>query len=149
MRSRWRYVQMCFPERPTSGLQTPDKEGHTTLENFAGFWLDTMQTCQEMQRQWIPIFLARYEELNTVPKDVLLQMFAYCGLAEHRVRNLDAVLKQDAQEGTALSRTNLAEAPIPFTEEDERELRRLIREGSAGWTADVILPGTYLPAGAA
>jgi|SRR5579884_221206 len=147
MRSYWRYIQTCFPKAPTSGLRTPNKEGHTPLEKLAGAWLGTMQACREMQRQGIPMFLARYEDLTVAPWEVLSQMFAFCGLAERRVGNLDVVLKEDAQEGTALSRTSLAAAPIPFTEEDERELRRLLQECAGDWSADIVLPGTYLPAG--
>ncbi len=92
------------------------------------------------------MFVARYEELNAAPEDVLAQMFGYCGLASRAIGNLNAILGQDSQAGTALSRASLSEAPANVTREHLEELRRLIHENSPELTADTILPGTYFPA---
>jgi hypothetical protein len=122
------------------------REAVSSLELAARLWLSVMEKCQEMQQSGIPMFIARYEELNAAPRDVLAQMFAHCGLAANAVGNLDALLEQDSQAGTALSRASLGGAPAQLTPEHLEELRRLIREGAQQLTADTILPGTYFPA---
>ena len=122
------------------------RETATSLELFATLWQSVMEKCQEMQRRGVPMFVARYEELNTAPGDVLAQMFAYCGLASREIGNLSAVLEQDSQAGTALSRASLGAAPANVTREHLEELRRLIHDNSPELAADTILPGTYFPA---
>lgn len=104
-----------------------------------------MEKCLEMQRRGIPMFIARYEELNAAPRDVLAAMFAYCGLSASEAGNLDSVLEQDSQAGSPLSRANVEEAPVPVTQDHIDELCRLIRGLSQESTADTILPGTYFP----
>jgi hypothetical protein len=122
------------------------KETVTALEFLAQMWISPMKMCLEMQRRGIPMFIARYEELNAAPREVLAQMFAHCGLSIDAARNLDVVLERDSQEGTALSRTSVGEGSVPVAQQHLDELRRLIREGSTELTADTIIPGTYFPA---
>jgi hypothetical protein len=104
-----------------------------------------MEKCLEMQRRGIPMFLARYEELNAAPRDLLAEMFAHCGLSASAVGNLDAVLEQDSQAGSPLSRASVGEAPVQLSQEHIDELCRLIRESSPELTEDTILPGTHSP----
>jgi len=117
------------------------------LETAALMWLSVMEKCLEMQRQGIPMFVTRYEELNRAPREALAQMFAFCGFPASAVGDLEAVLTQDSQEGTAISRTSLGETATALTQAHTDELRRIIREASPEVTADTILPGTYFPAG--
>jgi hypothetical protein len=112
-----------------------------------------MEACLAMQRQGLDVFAARYEELSAAPEEVLSAMFSHCGLAGSKAVGLEAVLAQDSQEGTPLSRESLGGAPVQITPEHLKELRRLIAQGAPGaaqgsqaLTADTILPETYLPA---
>jgi hypothetical protein len=102
-----------------------------------------------MQRQGIPLFVARYEELNAAPRELLTEMFAACGLAGAAVADLDAVLEQDSQAGSPLSRASVGDrnpaAPgaVQLSSEHSQQLCQYIVDFSAGLTADTILPGTY------
>jgi hypothetical protein len=130
------------------GRAIPRLEGRETpsaLELLACMWLSVMEKCLEMQRRGIPMFVARYEELNAAPRDVLAEMFACCGFSANAVGNLDAVLEQDSQAGSPLSRASVGEASVQVSREHIDELCRHIRESSQELTADTILPGTYFP----
>ena len=131
------------------GRLNPRLEPRTTaslLETMACAWLSIMESGLEMQHRGIPMFIARYEELSSAPRDVFAHMFAYSGLPQEAVGKLDAVLTQDSQAGSTISRESLGESPIQLTAEHLKELRRLIHKGSPAWTADTLLPETYFPA---
>jgi hypothetical protein len=121
------------------------RESASRLELLACMWLSVMEKCMAMQQRGLPLFLARYEELNAAPRDVLAAMFNHCGLSASAVGNLDAVLEADSQEGSPLSRARADEAPVPILPEHLDELCRLIAAFSPELTADTILPGTYFP----
>ena len=134
--------------RAAFGRAMPLSEARETaiaLEQLAAMWGSVMETCQQMQQEGIPMFVARYEEINATPREVLRQMFAYCGLADAAIGNLEKVLEQDSQAGTALSRARVGESPAHLSAMHLAQLRRLIAEGTLGLTADTILPGTYFP----
>ena len=120
-------------------------ESASALEIMASMWLSVMEACLAMKRAGLPLFIVRYEELNAAPLDVLARMFAHSGLGADAVGNLSAVLAQDSQAGTQLSRDSLAEGGSRLTAEHLAELRRLIRAGSSVLTADTEVPGTYFP----
>ncbi len=156
-RSFLRMIGVTEPTEPASLAPLRSLFGHThprvdaletasPLEMAAFMWLSVMEKCLEMQRRGVPMFVVRYEELSSAPREVLAQMFAFCGFSAGVVGDLDAVLKQDSQEGSAISRTNLEEATIRLTQAHMDELRRILREASSEVTADTILPGTYFPA---
>jgi hypothetical protein len=112
---------------------------------MAWMWRTVMESCIAMQDRGIPMFVARYEELNAAPREVLAAMFAHCGLSANALSNLDAILKEDSQAGSPLSRAVGAENPVQLLPEHLDEMRRLIGAGSTRLTADTILPGTYFP----
>src|SRR5262249_43752520 len=93
------------------------RETASTLEVLACLWLCVLEECLEMQRHGIRMFVARYEDLNAAPRELLAAMFAYCGLSANAVGNLDAVLEQDSQAGSPLSRASVGEAPAPVSPE--------------------------------
>lgn len=126
------------------------RESASPLENMVSMWLSVMEACLAMKRAGLPLFIVRYEELNAAPLDVLTRMFAHSGLDADAVGNLSAVLAQDSQAGTPLSRDSLAEGKSAprLTAEHLAELRRLISEGSDELTADTMLLGTYFPGSA-
>ncbi|HEX5322520.1 MAG TPA: hypothetical protein VFW40_01955 [Capsulimonadaceae bacterium] len=155
-RSFLRVLQVADPSNPASmaniralfGRAIPQANSRETaswLELLSWMWVATMESCRQLQKSGTPLFMARYEELKAAPQEVLAAMFAYCGLQENAVKNLDAVLERDSQEGSSLSRAVGAEAPLPVTREHMEELNRLISEGSQGLKADTILPNTYFP----
>jgi hypothetical protein len=119
------------------------RESVSRLELLACMWLSVMEKCRAVQRRGIPMFVARYEELNAAPRDVLAAMFAHCGLAANAVGNLEAVLEEDSQAGSPLSRASVEEAPVQVSPEHIDALCRLIHEFTPELTADTILPGTY------
>ena len=119
------------------------------MEILAYMWLAPMEKCLELQQRGIPVFAARYEELNRAPRDVLTQMFAFSGLPTSAVGKLDAVLEQDSQAGTALSREKGSTLQPQQWDEHLQSLHRLIRESSQQVTSDTIIPGTWFPATAA
>lgn len=129
--------------RSSSPLES--RTSASALEILASLWTSVMKRLLKMQERGIPMFIARYEELNADPWDVLTHMFAYCGLSENAVSNLNAVLEQDSQAGSSLSRASLGEAPVQLSPEHMTELGRLISEYCPGLTADSILCGTYFP----
>jgi hypothetical protein len=142
-------LQEMAPMRHLFGRLDPRLEPRQTasaLEVMACLWLRVMEEGMEMHQQGIPMFIVRYEELRSAPQEVLAHLFAYSGLPHDASDNLDAVLGQDSQAGSAISRESLGEAPAQLTAEHLKELRRLIQEVSPEWTADRLLPGTYFPA---
>ncbi len=146
-RSNWKYVQVAFPGVAGTSVDTPrpDWNGRTMLESMAMRWLGPMQTCQEMLKEGIPLFIARYEELTSHPHEVLGKMFAHCDLGSRTIGSLDTVLGQDAQEGTVLSRASLATAPTQLSAQNLVDLRKKIVELAPDMSADYVLPGTYIP----
>jgi hypothetical protein len=138
-----------FPgSRGGLGRLIPKLEGRETpsaLELSACMWLSVMEKCLAMQRRGIPLFVARYEELNAAPREVLMEMFAYCGLSSAAVADLDTVREQDSQAGSPLSRASAGEAPVQLSQENSDQLCQYILDLSEGLTADTILPGTYFP----
>lgn len=118
------------------------RETASVAEVLASMWLAPMEGCLEMQRRGIPVFVTRYEELNRAPKEIFTQMLTFCGLEERAVRDLDAVLLRDSQEGTPLSRQSTADKAGQLAPEHMEALRRLIRESSPDLAADTILPGS-------
>jgi hypothetical protein len=50
------------------------KETGSVLEIGSAMWTSTMASCRDMQRDGVPLFLARYEELKASPRDDLKAM---------------------------------------------------------------------------
>ena len=125
------------------------REEVSPLDVLACMWLSVMEKGLEMQARGIPLFVARYEELNAAPRDVLTRMFAHVGLSDRAVGGLDAVLAEDSQAGSAFARAAPGETPVTLSPAHRDELRRLIADYADGLTADSILPGTCFPEGAA
>lgn len=98
-----------------------------------------------MHRNRVPLFLARYQGLKTSPREVLKAMFAYCGLSDRAIPNLDTVLASDSQAGSELSRENLGARTASLTADHLAEVRRLIADAADGITAETILANTYFP----
>src|SRR5262249_45385012 len=99
------------------------REFLTPLENLAILWLGSMESCLWMQRAGLPMFLVRYEELSAAPHAVLAAMFAHSGLEAGAVANLNAVLDQDSQAGTWLSRESLGKVVARLDAEQIGQLR--------------------------
>jgi hypothetical protein len=108
-------------------------------------WIAVMQRCLDLQQRGVPMFCARYEEIQRAPEATIGAMLRYCGLEVSRPERLAAVLARDSQAGTRLSRENTRDSTSILTEEHIAEIDRLIREHAPELSAGMILPHTYQP----
>ncbi len=115
------------------------------IEYVACMWVSVMERCLDLQRQGVPMFAARYEDLKAAPHAVLDAMFAYCGVAASSREALDRVLAQDSQAGTPMSQASVQQSGGRLPDDQVVELNRLVREYSPALTPDVIVPHTFLP----
>lgn len=128
------------------GIAFPEStETASALEIGSMMWASTMASCRGMQQDGLPLFLTRYEELNTSPREVLNAMFAYCDLSDRAIPNLELVLGSDSQAGSKLSRENLSTRTGQLTQQHLDDVRRMIAESGNGIKAETILPNTYFP----
>lgn len=125
-------------------VRTP-AEAEARLEWLAGMWLTVMDRCVEMQRQGIPMFLVRYEELTRSSHEVLAAMLIHCDLPMPPDEALEALLARDSQEGTAISRESLGTLPFEIPEALIGRFRDIMHAYSPAMTVDRILPGTFVP----
>ncbi len=155
-RSFMRMVQISDPHEPIPLAhlrsqwgrlvnESDTRETMTFLELSAFTYLSSMEKCIEMQRLKIPMFITRYEELSSAPKEVINQMFSFCGLPGISADKLDELLKKDSQAGSTLSRESIANTPITLSREHLDELKLFISSGNERMTEDTVIPGTYCP----
>ena len=128
------------------GIAVPEStKTSSALEIGSIMWASTMASCRGMRQDGFPLFLTRYEELNTSPQEVLNAMFAYCGLSDRAIPNLELVLGSDSQAGSKLSRENLGSKTDQLSEAHFEDVRRMIAHAGDGIKAETILPNTYFP----
>ncbi|GAA1621406.1 hypothetical protein [Catellatospora bangladeshensis] len=71
-------------------------------EVMACQWVSQLERALALRHRGVDLFTATYEDLQADPHTVLTALFAHCGLPAPD--GLDAILAEDAQAGTALSR---------------------------------------------
>ncbi len=98
-------------------------------EVMACQWVSQLERALALRHRGVDLFTATYEQLQTDPHAVLGELFAHCGLPAPA--GLDKVLAEDAQAGTALSRsaTSARDAqPGEAAQFDEAALTRAVAE---------------------
>src|SRR5262249_29260549 len=121
------------------------KGGLLSRMEFMGCqWVSSMERAVALHRHGGPVFAARYEELKSIPHEVLDAMFAHCGLPPADRPVLDRGLAADSQAGSSLARTTVqAGVGGNLTEADLAELERAITELSSNIKPDSVLPNTF------
>ena len=107
-------------------------------------WMYTMPMLRAtiLQRQGIPLFVARYEELNDRPLEVLTALCQFCDVEISAVA-LEGVIARDSQEGTEHSRKRELEPGSELTDERLALLRAHLAKLAPSLDPDSPLEGTY------
>lgn len=104
------------------------REG-SRVEFAAMSWLSLMERFLELRAQGIPFFAVRYEDIRDQPKQVLQEVFNYCGLTTADIDATYQVFATDAQEGTGFSRASMQARPrVPFDEADYAQFYAVFRD---------------------
>jgi len=118
----------------------------TRLDFLARRWLAAMELALDLHRRGVGMFVARYEELEIAPLELITALLAWCGLADRDMGGLAAALARDSQEGSAVSRENLGGSGVDMTPELVARLQAIMRSYAPQIPADSVIPGTYLRA---
>jgi hypothetical protein len=86
------------------------------IEFLGWMYARPMLRATTLQRQGIPLFMARYEELNDRPLEVLTALCQFCDVEISTVA-LESVIVRDSQEGTEHSRKRVLEPGSELTDE--------------------------------
>jgi hypothetical protein len=112
---------------------------------LASLWASTMQRALELQAAGHAMVAMRYEDLQADPRRTLMAFFDACELALTRPEALDAILAQDSQAGTSLSRQQLQEREDILSPDEGETLCALVAAFVPGLTSQTILPHTVRP----
>jgi len=109
----------------------------TLSESYALTWLSIMDSYVTLSEAGVPFLPIRYEELTAAPKDTVLRILRWCELPTDSVDAVVGTFATDSQEGTTLSRSARAAAPVaPLTPEDYEQLRAVLAEHPVVSTPD-------------
>ena len=111
-------------------------------ELLSWIWATAMVRAMIMQREGIAMFVARYEELNDRPIEVLTALRDYCDVRVS-ADPLAAVLARDSQEGTEHSRARELVPGCELTNERLTSFMRCLEKFAPSLDPDVVLPGTF------
>jgi hypothetical protein len=112
------------------------------IEFLGWMYATPMLRATILQRQGIPLFMARYEELNDRPLEVLTALCEFCDL-EISTDALEGVIARDSQEGTEHSRRRVLEPGSELTDERLALLRAHLAKLAPTLDPDSPLDGTY------
>jgi Sulfotransferase family len=140
-------LQPLFPRGIPAGaahtVQEPAPLSPLALVTY--LWVSVMERCVDLQRQGVPMFVARYEDLQAAPHEVLDALLAYCRIAASDAGGIDRVLAQDSQAGTSLSREDVQASTSEFGAQHVADMHRLMRAYSSILTPDFVVPETFRP----
>lgn len=106
-------------------------------------WLVLMDYYLQRAEQGLPITACRYTDLNHRRQETLSRLFATCGLPLDAVELALAGFERDSQAGTVMARTEEKQGnPIRLTDEQEEEIRALVRCHPIIQTPDFVAPNT-------
>jgi hypothetical protein len=139
------YERAVRTPRPRSLADRPAPDRFRSPSDLLSWlWSTSMLRALALQEQGVPMFIARYEELNARPGEVLAALFDYCGV-RIAPEALAEVLAKDSQEGTSLSRARVEESTSELTEQRRLAFRRFLAERAPYLHPDQAIPGTFTP----
>ncbi|CAA9276457.1 MAG: hypothetical protein AVDCRST_MAG41-3265 [uncultured Corynebacteriales bacterium] len=101
----------------------------TVAESYALTWLSIMDRYVTLREAGVPMLAVRYEELVAAPAETVLRILDWCELPTDGVDAVLATFATDSQEGTNLSRSARAAAPVAgLTADDLAQLRAVLAE---------------------
>ncbi len=112
------------------------------VEFMCWMWATSMTRATILQRQGVPMFITRYEDLSARPLEVLAALCEYCGVRVSQ-EALAAVVARDSQGGTEHSRAREVAPGGDLTDEHLAAIRRCLAEMAPELAPDQVLPGTY------
>ncbi len=112
------------------------------IEFLGWMWATPMLRATILQRQGIPLFMARYEEMSERPLEVLTALCQFCHLKISK-DVLEAVIARDSQEGTEHSRKRVLEPGTELTDQRLVLLRAYLAKLAPSLDPDMPLQGTY------
>lgn len=136
----WTWLKLLLPRLDRYPL-TDLSEIHIGLL-LGLMWLNYMECCLERLQAGQAILPVRYEDLKANPEAVINKIFDYCGINGVNMNNLVAVLGQDSQANTPISRDQLKQVDWELSNDDIAIALRVIAEHPIINTPDYQLPGT-------
>jgi hypothetical protein len=109
-------------------------------------WLDILEQHTNLRNAGMPSLAIRYEDMKAAPQEVLLKIFAYCGLPASNMDSVYQVLERDAQAGSGLSQEALRHKASGLTESQRADLTRELESHPVIQSPDFTVPGTWIPA---
>jgi hypothetical protein len=107
------------------------------------WWIITMESYQDQYERGIPILAVRYADLNAQREQVLMAIFAFCGLPTNQVAQTLSVFERDSQAGTVLAREKPSEGnAFQLTEGQITEITTILARHPVIKVSDFIAPGT-------
>jgi hypothetical protein len=130
------FISRIVPQ--LSGIEQP-----TLAEVAVCNWLGSMEAATQMQREHVPLFLLRYEELNQTPSAALRSLIGWLDFPAPTQADLDAVLKEDSQSGTYLNQKAVREIEVQITAETLDHINRFATQNSQLVGPNTVLEGTF------
>jgi hypothetical protein len=139
-------LQPLFPRGiPAVAVHTvKDPARLSPLALVTYLWVSVMERCLDLQRQGVPMFVARYEDLHVAPHVVLDALLAYCQVPARDVGGIDRVLAQDSQAGTSLSREDVQASTTELGAQHVADMHRLMRAYSPILTPNLLCPRPFV-----
>ena len=115
----------------------------TATQRLTLWWLAIMEWYLSQAARGIPILPVRYADLNTCREQVVTHIFTYCGFPTAAVQETLGVFARDSQAGTPAARDNPhAGNPLQLTEEQRRDVVRILQRHAVVQESDFVVPGT-------
>lgn len=113
------------------------------VEFYALIWLSIMEQYVGLHEQGIPLLALRYEELTAAPLAALAAVAAYWGITLPVRSQLEAILQEDSQAGSVLSRQNTWQQPTTLTTKQIDELEAVLARHPTIRSSAYIGPQTF------
>ena len=108
-------------------------------------WLSVMERYLKLNQQGVPMRAVRFNELATLPKQAIEEVFKYCDIPTTDLEAVFKILDRDSQAGTVLSRINIQKNPVELPDDSLAEMGRTLLEHPIIQTPHFIVPSTWRP----
>jgi hypothetical protein len=108
-------------------------------------WLSVMERYLKLNQQGVPMRAVRFNELATLPKQAIEEVFKYCDIPTTDLEAVFKILGRDSQAGTVLSRINIQKNPVELPDDSLAEMGRTLLEHPIIQTPHFIVPSTWRP----